>query len=160
MFFVIPEMPSKTFVMLYKKLPDHFKHAWNLVIDPNSDDKGHVRNVNIVRISLFLRSDIFLDLMFIFVHAKFSSEEYKKNSLICQMVENVGKIALISPSLYGTAFSCVTFLYTMEMIYLHQYLAVDNRHLDIAWYRHGFLIIWLIRILCAHVKRRVQYCLF
>ena len=24
MFFVIPEMPSKTFVMLYKKLPDHF----------------------------------------------------------------------------------------------------------------------------------------
>mgnify|MGYP006975455970 CR=1 FL=1 len=23
--FVIPEMPSKTFVMLYKKLPDHFK---------------------------------------------------------------------------------------------------------------------------------------
>ena len=26
MFFVIPEMPSKTFVMLYKKLPDHFKY--------------------------------------------------------------------------------------------------------------------------------------
>ena len=25
MFFVIPEMPSKTFVMLYKKLADHFK---------------------------------------------------------------------------------------------------------------------------------------
>ena len=25
MFFVIPEMPSKTFVMLYKKIPDHFK---------------------------------------------------------------------------------------------------------------------------------------
>ena len=25
MFFVIPEMPSKTFVMLYKKLPDNFK---------------------------------------------------------------------------------------------------------------------------------------
>ena len=25
MFFVIPEMPSKTFVMLLKKLPDHFK---------------------------------------------------------------------------------------------------------------------------------------
>ena len=25
MFFVIPEMPSKTFVMIYKKLPDHFK---------------------------------------------------------------------------------------------------------------------------------------
>ena len=25
MFFVIPEMPSKTFVMLYKKLPEHFK---------------------------------------------------------------------------------------------------------------------------------------
>ena len=25
MFFVIPKMPSKTFVMLYKKLPDHFK---------------------------------------------------------------------------------------------------------------------------------------
>ena len=24
MFFVIPEMPSKTFVMLYKKIPDHF----------------------------------------------------------------------------------------------------------------------------------------
>ena len=25
MFFLIPEMPSKTFVMVYKKLPDHFK---------------------------------------------------------------------------------------------------------------------------------------
>ena len=25
MFFVIPEMPSKTFVMVKKKLPDHFK---------------------------------------------------------------------------------------------------------------------------------------
>mgnify|MGYP006864200861 CR=1 FL=1 len=25
MFFVIPEMPSKTFVMIDKKLPDHFK---------------------------------------------------------------------------------------------------------------------------------------
>ena len=25
MFFVIPEMPSKTFFMLKKKLPDHFK---------------------------------------------------------------------------------------------------------------------------------------
>ena len=25
-FFVIPEMPSKTFVMVLKKLPDHFKH--------------------------------------------------------------------------------------------------------------------------------------
>ena len=25
MFFVIPEMPSKTFFLLYKKLPDHFK---------------------------------------------------------------------------------------------------------------------------------------
>ena len=27
MFFVIPEMPSKTFVMVLKKLPDHFKHV-------------------------------------------------------------------------------------------------------------------------------------
>ena len=27
MFFVIPEMPSETFVMLYKKLPDHFKYS-------------------------------------------------------------------------------------------------------------------------------------
>ena len=25
MFFVIPEMPSKTFVIVFKKLPDHFK---------------------------------------------------------------------------------------------------------------------------------------
>ena len=25
MFFVIPEMPSETFVMVLKKLPDHFK---------------------------------------------------------------------------------------------------------------------------------------
>ena len=25
MFFVIPEMPSQTFVMVLKKLPDHFK---------------------------------------------------------------------------------------------------------------------------------------
>ena len=30
MFFVIPEMPSKTFVMLYKKLPDHFKCVKNV----------------------------------------------------------------------------------------------------------------------------------
>ena len=30
MFFVIPEMPSKTFVMLYKKLPDHFKRTDSL----------------------------------------------------------------------------------------------------------------------------------
>ena len=28
MFFVIPEMPSKTLVMLYKKLPDHFKNTY------------------------------------------------------------------------------------------------------------------------------------
>ena len=28
MFFVIPEMQSKTFVMLYKKPPDHFKHGY------------------------------------------------------------------------------------------------------------------------------------
>ena len=27
MFFVIPEMPSKTFVMALKKLPDHFNTA-------------------------------------------------------------------------------------------------------------------------------------
>jgi len=26
MFFVVPEMPSKTFVVLYKKLPDHFNN--------------------------------------------------------------------------------------------------------------------------------------
>ena len=30
-FFVIPEMPSKTYVMLYKKLPDHFKKSYLLV---------------------------------------------------------------------------------------------------------------------------------
>ena len=29
MFFVIPEMPSKTFVMVLKKLPDHFKEVDN-----------------------------------------------------------------------------------------------------------------------------------
>ena len=27
MLFVIPEMPSKTFVMVLKKLPDHFKEG-------------------------------------------------------------------------------------------------------------------------------------
>ena len=27
MFFVIPEMPSKTFVIVLKKLPDPFKHG-------------------------------------------------------------------------------------------------------------------------------------
>ena len=32
MFFVIPEMPSKTFVMLYKKLPDHFKTLFTMVL--------------------------------------------------------------------------------------------------------------------------------
>ena len=39
MFFVIPEMPSKTFVMLYKKLPDHFQLcpplAQNMRVGPN-----------------------------------------------------------------------------------------------------------------------------
>ena len=32
MYLVIPEMPSKTFVMLYKKLPDHFNDIseWSL----------------------------------------------------------------------------------------------------------------------------------
>ena len=30
MFFVIPEMPSKTFVMLLKKLPDHFNSIANI----------------------------------------------------------------------------------------------------------------------------------
>ena len=30
MFFVIPEMPSKTFVMVLKKLLDHFKNVTNL----------------------------------------------------------------------------------------------------------------------------------
>ena len=30
MFFVIPEMPSKTYVMVLKKIPDHFKVARNL----------------------------------------------------------------------------------------------------------------------------------
>ena len=29
MFFVIPEMPSKTFVMVLKKLPDHFNALVN-----------------------------------------------------------------------------------------------------------------------------------
>ena len=29
-FYVIPEMPSKTFVMLKKKLPDHFKNVHSL----------------------------------------------------------------------------------------------------------------------------------
>ena len=31
MFFVIPEMPSKTFVMLQKKLPDHFNYNMYIV---------------------------------------------------------------------------------------------------------------------------------
>ena len=48
MFFVIPEMPSKTFVMLYKKLPDHFNatlsHCFNthketLSIKQRQEDK-------------------------------------------------------------------------------------------------------------------------
>ena len=34
MFFVIPEMPSKTFVMVLSKLPDHFKvvsqYSWRI----------------------------------------------------------------------------------------------------------------------------------
>ena len=33
MFFVIPEMPSKTFVMLLKKLPEHFKNKDILVTE-------------------------------------------------------------------------------------------------------------------------------
>ena len=33
MFFVIPEMPSKTFVMLYKKLPDHFDQKYLIIFN-------------------------------------------------------------------------------------------------------------------------------
>ena len=33
MFFVIPEMPSKTFVMVLKKLPDHFKFVLNKAVN-------------------------------------------------------------------------------------------------------------------------------
>ena len=32
-FFVIPEMPSKTFVMLYKKSPDHFKRDGDMIVE-------------------------------------------------------------------------------------------------------------------------------
>ena len=39
MFFVIPEMPSKTFVMLYIKLPDHFNKHTHLV---GQVDQGQV----------------------------------------------------------------------------------------------------------------------
>ena len=34
MFFVIPEMPSKTFVMVLKKLPDHFNSPQCPYFDP------------------------------------------------------------------------------------------------------------------------------
>ena len=36
MFFVIPEMQAKTFVMLYKKLSDHFKYS--LFVEPRYAD--------------------------------------------------------------------------------------------------------------------------
>ena len=45
MFFVIPEMPSKTFVMLYKKLPDHFK------LYGNSEKGAHV---TVIRSTIYL----------------------------------------------------------------------------------------------------------
>ena len=38
MFFVIPEMPSKTIVMLYKKLPDHFK-IWLLMLPYKTENR-------------------------------------------------------------------------------------------------------------------------
>ena len=40
MFFVIPEKPSNTFVMLYKKLPDNFKQFL-----PTQDSDEPVRGV-------------------------------------------------------------------------------------------------------------------
>ena len=40
MFFVIPEMPSKTFVMLQKKLPGHFKLKQDKEVGQNSADDG------------------------------------------------------------------------------------------------------------------------
>ena len=44
MFFVIPEMPSKPFVMVYKKLPDHFK---NLEFEHTQNpDPSILRNPN------------------------------------------------------------------------------------------------------------------
>ena len=33
MFFIIPEMPSKTFVMVKKKLPDYFKTCFSMFDD-------------------------------------------------------------------------------------------------------------------------------
>ena len=42
MFFVIPKMPSKTFVMVLKKLPDHFKNNSALstadTLDPSAPE--------------------------------------------------------------------------------------------------------------------------
>ena len=40
MFFVIPEMPSKTFVMLLKKLPDHFNLTFDGVFFTLNFDGG------------------------------------------------------------------------------------------------------------------------
>ena len=42
MFFVIPEMPSKTFVMFLKKLPDHFK-----VEEPREPDVQRAHGVKV-----------------------------------------------------------------------------------------------------------------
>ena len=61
MFFVIPEMPSKTFVMLYKKLPDHFKAScyvsWpgRRLSDPDSQDRfNKYKEVSWIPLSMIL----------------------------------------------------------------------------------------------------------
>ena len=57
MFFVIPEMPSKTFVMLYKKLPDHFKYCTLMFRESKykvTQNSGLAHNSSALAISLGL----------------------------------------------------------------------------------------------------------
>ena len=47
MFFVIPEMPSKTFVMVLKELPDHFNARGKNIIHVRKYQQNRLKNLMI-----------------------------------------------------------------------------------------------------------------
>ena len=53
MFFVITEMPSKTFVMVLKKLPDHFKYLGTTVVNIDFHNKDLSCSLTKVFVNIF-----------------------------------------------------------------------------------------------------------
>ena len=51
LFFVIPEIPSKTFVMVKKKLPEHFKPKPSLLLRLPEPELAHFQRLQIFHIT-------------------------------------------------------------------------------------------------------------